>query len=232
MDKYLEGNQEYWAKGYDAENVESFVFRPYGRIFKFQFGLSGKNREKLLDFGCGEGAALQFFKSKGFDVYGVDISEKDIARCKTKMGDVADHFAVIDPAPKADDVFFGGGYDVIVAIQALYYYDDADLAMRVKTLHSMLKPGGIIYVTMMGTGHYMYGHAKPFKNGLSKVDFDMARLKVKDYYINFTHSEEQLVERFGLFERVHVGYYDAKYREDEGASFHYTFVGRKATGKG
>jgi len=34
MSDYLKKNEEYWAKGYEAENVESFVFRPYGRIFK------------------------------------------------------------------------------------------------------------------------------------------------------------------------------------------------------
>ena len=45
---YLQKNYEYWQKGYKAENVESFVFRVYGRIFKAQFGIDGSKREKSL----------------------------------------------------------------------------------------------------------------------------------------------------------------------------------------
>lgn len=226
MEEYLKRNSEYWQTGYDAQNVESFVFRPYGRIFKTEFGLTGSNHEKLLDFGCGQGAALRFFRSKGFDVYGVDISETDIARCQETMSDIRDHFAVITAAPSEEDVFFDGEYDLVIAVQALYYYSDSDLQRRLVSLHNQMKPGAILYATMMGPGHYMYEHSQPYKDGLRKVDFSLPRLQVSDYYVNFTHSEDELIDRFSMFEKVHVGFYDAKYREDEGGSFHYTFVGR------
>ena len=230
MNDYLTSNQTYWSRGYEAENVESFIFRPYGRILKWELGLDGSKGEKLLDFGCGQGTALQFFRSKGFDVYGVDISELDINRCEEKMSDIPAHFAVISPQPTADDVFFGGGFDVVTAIQSLYYFDDTDMAVRIESLYRQMKPGGIIYASMMGPGHYMYKHSHPHSNGLSRVEFESSRLVVRNYYVNFTRSEAQLVERFKLFERLHVGYYDARYRDDEGGSFHYTFVGRKAGG--
>jgi len=192
MKEYLKKNEEYWKKGYEAENVESFVFRPYGRVFKYEFGLSGQNNEKLLDFGCGQGAALQFFKSKGFDVYGVDISETDINRCKQKMPDIQDHFAVIPPEPKENDIFFNGSYDLIIAVQSLYYYSDHDLEIRLKSLYNQMKPGALIYASMMGTGHYMYNHSHEYREGLRKIDFSLPRLKVSNYYVNFTHSEADL----------------------------------------
>ena len=226
MEEYLKRNSEYWRAGYDAPNVESFVFRPYGRIFKTEFGLTGSNHERLLDFGCGQGAAIRFFHSKGFDVYGVDISETDIARCQETMPDIRDHLAVIAPTPSEEDVFFGGEYDLVLAVQALYYYSDSDLQRRLVSLHNQMKPGAILYATMMGPGHYMYEHSQPYKDGLRKVDFSLPRLQVSDYYVNFTHSEDELIDRFSMFEKVHVGFYDAKYREDEGRSFHYTFVGQ------
>ena len=37
-----------------------------------------KEKKKILDFGCGQGGNLNFFHKLGFDVYGVDISKKDI----------------------------------------------------------------------------------------------------------------------------------------------------------
>ena len=88
MDNYLSKNKEYYDQGYEAENVESYVFRTYGRIFKHDFGMDGSKGEKLLDFGCGSGATMKFFQSKGFNVYGVDISDVDIQRAQSRMAEI------------------------------------------------------------------------------------------------------------------------------------------------
>ncbi len=225
---YLSCNDQYWSNGYAAENVESFVFRPYGRILKYEFGLDGTHAERLLDFGCGQGAALQFFHSKGFDVHGVDISQTDIAHCRNLMPEIADQFRVVDAdKPSPTDEFCGGSFDVITGIQSLYYYSDEDMANRLESLYHMMKPGGVIYATMIGEGHYLYDHSTEHKDGLRLVEFQSDRLSVDNYFINFTKSKEQLAERFHLWEKKHIGFYDAEYREGEGRSFHFTFVGQK-----
>ena len=46
MENYLKGNDAYWQQGYEGENVESFVFRVYGRILKHELGLSGRRNAK------------------------------------------------------------------------------------------------------------------------------------------------------------------------------------------
>ena len=225
---YLQSNYSYWQQGYEAENVESFVFRVYGRVFKAQFGIDGSKGEKLLDFGCGSGAALKFFQKKGFDVFGVDISEVDIQRCKDRMPEISDHFAVINPRPKAEDVFFGGGYDVVIAIQSLYYFSDSDLKIRLDSIYNQMKKGGLIYATMMGTGcDWFFENSVKYRDGLRKVDFSTTRLNVRDYFVNFTENKEDLLNKFKMFRKAHIGYYDSKYREDEGSDFHYTFIGIK-----
>jgi 2-polyprenyl-3-methyl-5-hydroxy-6-metoxy-1,4-benzoquinol methylase len=86
MDEYLKGNFDYWQKGYYAPNVESFVFRTWGRVLRSEFSDKQSSKLKMLDFGCGQGAALSFFNQLGFDVYGVDISEHDLDVCKKRMG--------------------------------------------------------------------------------------------------------------------------------------------------
>jgi len=226
-DEYLDKNRKYWDKEYVAGNVESHIFRPYGRIFKYEFGLDGSKNEKLLDFGCGEGAGCSFFSSKGFDVYGVDISECSINRCKGKMPDIADHFMIIDPKPKGDEIFYGGEYDIITAVQSLYYLSETDLEACLKSMYGQMKPGAILYATMMGTDCYYYNYSTEYKDGLRKVEFSRPRLEVKDYYVNFTCSSDDLINKFKLFKKCHVGYYSAQYREDEGAGFHWIFVGQK-----
>ena len=73
---YLTENYKYWQKGYDAPNVESFIFRFYG------FYLKKRKNLKLLDFGCGQGAAVNFFNTVKVNSIGVDISEIDIKSAK------------------------------------------------------------------------------------------------------------------------------------------------------
>jgi cyclopropane fatty-acyl-phospholipid synthase-like methyltransferase len=226
MDNYLSKNKEYYDKGYEAENVESYVFRAYGRIFKHDFGLDGSKGEKLLDFGCGSGASLKFFKSKGFNVYGVDISEVDIQRAQSRMSDIKENFLVIPPKPSANDLFFGGQFDVVISIQTLYFLSNSDLQVRLKTLYDMMKPGALIYASMMGTQAYFSKYATPAEDGLSKIEFSNDRISYKDFYVNLIKNKRDLEEKFSIFKKVYIGYYDRDYR-NEGSEFHYTFTGQK-----
>lgn len=227
MEKYFTGNKEYYEAGYEAENVDHPVFRVYGTIFRDDFGIDGSRGEKLLDFGCGQGAAVNFFAGKGFEAYGIDISETDIRRAGERYTHIADRFEVISPKPKEDDVFFGGGYDVVVAIQSLHYLSDTDMKVRLKSLYDQMPDGAILFATMLGTQSYYWDHATPYEDGLYKITIDWDRVKVNDYYTTFVRNEQDLVRKFSLFQPVHTGFYTARFRSDEGEFFFYSFVGRK-----
>lgn len=223
-----QAHTEYWKKGYRAENVESQVFRVYGRILRDQLGIDGSKGEKLLDFGCGEGAALEFFQKKGFNVHGVDISAVDIDRCKVKMPGIADQFSVIDPKPSADAVFFGGDYDVVVSIQTMHYFTNTVMKDLLASIYNQMKKGAVLYTTVMASKCTWHRNNAVLQgDGLWKVDFKNDRIEVKDYYVNFVESEEHLVERFSLFKPLHTGYYSFRYRKDELDEHFYTFVGVK-----
>jgi 2-polyprenyl-3-methyl-5-hydroxy-6-metoxy-1,4-benzoquinol methylase len=114
---YLGRNVEYWSNTYDAPNVESFIFRFYGRILKFDYGIDGSNHERILDFGCRQGGALNFFDKLGFNCFGVDIAKNDIAVAQRHMPHIADHFMVINPKPEENSKFFGGEFDIVISIQ-------------------------------------------------------------------------------------------------------------------
>lgn len=225
---YLEANATYWERGYRAENVDAPVFRFYGRVLVPDFGLDGAGGERLLDFGCGEGSAVNYFRGKGFDAYGVDISHTDLTAGAERWPELEGRLERIGPAPAPDDRWFGGGFQVITAIQSLYYFSDTDLDVRLASLYDMLEPGGVLYATMMGTRCYFYEHSRPADDGLREVVFDVPRFSVSGYFVNFVGSEDELVERFSMFEPRHVGYYADKFRSDEGEAFHYTFVGVKS----
>lgn len=226
MDDYLKRNLAYWDREYHAPNVESCVFRMYGQVLKDLLPKINTTRT-VLDFGCGEGAALEFFRSKGFDIFGVDISEHAITSCRARMPGQHPNFKLIDSTPQSGDLFGELEVDLVIAIQSLYYLSDKHLEKRMKIIYDSLKPGGIFYATMMGTQCFFYEHSKATGNGMRKVSLD-GRVFMRDYFVNFTTSRENLLNKFHMFEPVQVGYYDFIFREDEGSMFHWTFVGRKA----
>jgi cyclopropane fatty-acyl-phospholipid synthase-like methyltransferase len=229
MGKYLKQNQDYWQRPYEGDNVESHVFRPYGRILKRDFGLTGGKGERMLDFGCGYGATLNFFKSKGFDVYGVDVSQININACQKRMPDIANHFMVIDAKPSTDDCWVGGGgMNLITAIDSLYYYTNSDLETRLTSFYRQMRPGAVIYATMIGIQSERYfRHSTPDIDGLRKVTFPSVNGDLSTHFINLTESESDLIRKFKIFQKKHVGFYSYRFREDEDVAFFYTFVGRK-----
>lgn len=225
---YFEKNKEYWEKGYSASNVDHPVFRFYGRILKSEFDL-GDNYEKLLDFGCGQGAAVNFFSQQGFNARGVDISNIDIHVAKTRYPHISSHFSICDPNPKNNDFYgFESDISVVTAIQSLYYFTDTDFEIAINKIYNTMKKGGVIFATMMGEkSSEFFDNSKPWKDGLRVVNFKNNRLNVEEYCMSFIKDENHLKEKFNLFKPLHIGYYAAKFRDDEGDGFHYTFCGIK-----
>ena len=234
--EYLNANASYWSQAvYDAPNVETYVFRLYGRIIKHEFGLDGSTHPKMLDFGCGSGGNCKFFAEKGFNVHGVDQSRIDINRIKERIPYLASNFKCISPLCKPDDIWFDDTiFDIIVSFQTLYYLSDTDLKIRLQSLYNMLKPGGFFIATMMHSSCWYYDMSEPADDGMHFVKFfreqDVGRvgLTQNDHYINFTDSEEDLIDKFSIFKPLHTkGYYDGVYRDDQGSEKHLVFVGQK-----
>lgn len=224
---YLDKTAQVWQAEYPSENVESHVFRAYGRVLKKELAMLCDKQPKVLDYGCGEGAALAFFQRQGLDVYGVDVSRAAIQSCQKKMPDMEDHFRVISPKPTVKDDFFGVKFDFIQSMQVLYYMDDIDLSIRLESLYEQLNPGGLIYISMVSEQCYWFENSEPAANGARLVKFDNGRYKMTEHHMAFTRDEAHLLEKFNKFEKLHIGYYDAKYLESEGSELHYTFIGRK-----
>jgi len=228
MNSYLEKNSEYWSGTYDAPNVESFIFRFYGRILRFDYGIDGSKHERLLDFGCGQGGALRFFDQKGFNVHGVDIAEKDLEVARQIMPHRREQFSLVNPTPNPDAVLFGGNFDIVISIQTLDFLSNSDFAKAVRCLYNSMKPGALIYASMNGDSMYYRQHATPADDGLWHVRFKTSRVDY-DLYLNFVKDKDEMKERFKLFTPIYLDHYDSSFRH-EGSEFRYTFFGQKPLG--
>lgn len=231
-------NVDYWNGRYYAPNVESFIFRFYGRILKYDFGIDGSNQEKVFDVGCGEGGALKFFQQKGFDVYGVDIAENDINQAKLSLESASRrdpageaHFELIDPNPKVNQRYFESIHDqsewidIAISIQTLDFLSDSDCEIVLQNIYNQMKPGAVIFASFNGYQMYYRNHGKYIGDGLWHIKFANDRVSY-DLNLNFIESKEKLAQKFHVFTPKYIDYYDSSFR-NEGSEFRWTFTGTK-----
>ena len=221
---YKNINRKFWNQGYYAPNVESFIFRFYGRFIKNFFK---KKNLKLLDFGCGQGANLNFFYQKNYNCYGIDISKKDIQVAKKRFPKLRKKFILSHSVPKNTEI--PDNLDIILASQSLYYLSKEDFISTINLLYSKLNKGGIIFASMINTKEKIfYINSKKTKDPwLRLVKYKIKRHKIKKHYLFFTKSKKDLCKKFSIFKTVSVGSYHCQLDENEISGSHYTFIGKK-----
>lgn len=214
-ESYLDQNLASWQYGYDAPNVESWVFRWNGRVLRNKLGITSG---RLLDWGCGQGATAGFFQRMGFDAYGVDIASGDLQKAKRFV--TPERLKLI--ASKPDMLpFFDVKFDVVVSIQSLYFLSNSDMAVAVASLHAQMKPGAILYATMVAIDSQFGKISTPAPDGLRRLVKRTERYDT-DSYLNFVTDEADMASRFPGFEPILIGYYDADWGEGSEKHWHIT----------
>jgi SAM-dependent methyltransferase len=180
QDEYLNQNIGYWNSiEYYRPNVDFDVFRLLGLILEPEFGISGNHGERLLDYGCGQGAAVQFFSQHNFEAFGVDVSDSAIQIAQSRYPDITDNFKLIDPEPEGGLDWNNEKFDVITCFQSLYYYSNKDLQTRLDMLYENLKSGGIFYASMIGESSGLCARSRECRHtatsGLREINSKQSR---------------------------------------------------------
>ena len=234
MSNYIKQNFEYWNREYHAPNVESFIFRLKPYLLDKHFPT--KKKITILDFGCGEGSAVKYFyKTYGFDAYGVDISKKSIDIAKKNIS--KKRFKLISSQVDNRENFFNKKFDLIISIQTLYYLNNIDLKNRLNSLNKILKQNGLVFFTMMSEiNNYFktYSNKKKSKDGMTFVDLAKDKDYIKrqkpsshQHFINFTKNKIDLKNKFKIFKPITIGSYDMRLVSLDKSEHHYTFLGKK-----
>ncbi|OGH14330.1 MAG: hypothetical protein A2687_01740 [Candidatus Levybacteria bacterium RIFCSPHIGHO2_01_FULL_38_26] len=146
---------------------------------------------KILDAGCGPGAALVYLSKFG-DVVGVDISDDALKfakkRGKVVKGDVSD-------LPFKDETF-----DVVVCLDVLYH-KWVDLKKALSELKRVLKPGGVLLIREPAFDWFKSSEdiasatKHRFTKNEVKGEFDNSFVIKKITYVNFFLFPFALIKR-------------------------------------
>ena len=109
--------------------------------------LFDKRGGRFLDAGCGTGDFIPDLLARGGEVFALDFANEMIEKARARVGpngpDRAVQFYVGDVSNLAFEANF---FDAIIAVGLIEYLADVDTALR--QMHRVLKPGGILIVTV------------------------------------------------------------------------------------
>jgi SAM-dependent methyltransferase len=133
----------------------------------------------ILDFGCGPGRDLSYFKSLGHRPVGLDGSETFAAMARTSSGCPVLHQSFLSLAlPSA-------AFDGIFANASLFHVPGQELSRVLKELHGALRTGGILFTSnprgsSEGWSGQRYGHFMEYE--ISETYLEAAGFQILEHY--------------------------------------------------
>ncbi len=102
----------------------------------------------ILDFGCGCGRLLRRWKAlNGTQVYGTDYNERLVEWCRASLP-----FARVSVNPAASRLTYEDDkFDFIYTISVFTHLSEEVQHFWIRELGRVLKPGGYLYVTVLGS---------------------------------------------------------------------------------
>ncbi len=101
--------------------------------------------KSILDMGCGTGGHAIPLAERGYEVFGIDRSERMLSVAREKMDDAGLSGKVQFKTADVRDCVIGETFDAVIAMFAVlsYQVSNDDLFSVIKTARSHLRPGGL-----------------------------------------------------------------------------------------
>jgi SAM-dependent methyltransferase len=132
------------------------IFKERGRVFtephtdidRIAKLIKDRNGVRVLDLGCGTGRHIVYLSKLGFDVWGFDASPMAVTMTKEWLAEEnlkanLQKHQMEDVFPYEDDFF-----DAVISIQVIHHNLKRDIRKTIYEIERVLKPGGIIFVTV------------------------------------------------------------------------------------
>jgi len=126
----------YQDKDYDAEcDFLEKIFEHYAE----------KKIHSILDLGCGTGGHAIPLAQRGYQVFGVDLSEQMLAMAQEKVHNTGLSASLQFKHANVQDVNIGQKFDAVICMFAVlsYQISNEDLSATIHTARQHLNPGGV-----------------------------------------------------------------------------------------
>ena len=108
--------------------------------------LDGRQRSRVLDFGCGSGRALLQLKDTSWELYGCDVDAGAIEWLRQQEGE--ERFRITDPDPPLP--WPDATFDAIYSVSVFTHFSETAQKAWIAELARVLGPDGLLVVSTMG----------------------------------------------------------------------------------
>ncbi len=175
----------------------------------------------VLDFGCGCGRVLRFFKDlpSSCHLYGTDIDEQAIRWCRRHLPMA--RWSVNPDLPPTG--YAEGFFDFVFALSVFTHLDESFQDDWLTEFRRILKPGGVALITLHGEAFLNRlspeGRRAADEKGLMTAVGQTGARKLDglpDYYQTTYHRRSYVLERWGRHFRI-LGYEERAVNEQQDA---------------
>ncbi|NBI08356.1 class I SAM-dependent methyltransferase [Senegalia massiliensis] len=139
-----------WADGYDksvelSEDNDEYPFAGYKVVLNSIYNIvHSKEKAKILDIGFGTGILTKKLYDDGYEIYGIDFSEKMIEIAKEKMP--SSKLYKHDITQGLPEVFKNIKFDYIISTYAMHHLKDDEKVKFINELKKYLSNNGKIII--------------------------------------------------------------------------------------
>lgn len=184
-------------KNRDTEEAHTFIDKLTGH-------LQTKPTYTIMDLACGQGRHSIYLNQKGFNVTGLDLSEKNIAVAKQSENERL-HFYVHDMR----DIFRTAYYDLIVNLFTSfgYFETETENVVALRSTVAAIKPGGKLVIDFMNTNYTIRNLVQQQEKEVDGLKFRISRKVEKGYIVKtITFTDKGKEQTF--YERVRALTYE------------------------
>jgi cyclopropane fatty-acyl-phospholipid synthase-like methyltransferase len=134
-----------WEKIY--KKSKRLKKEPHSEMDEIVQLLEKRKMKRILDLGCGSGRHTVYLASKGFDIYGLDLSPKGLMHTLEFLSErgLTAHLTLhhMTHLPYDSDFF-----DAVISVQVIHHNRIEDIRVTIKEITRVLKDKGLIWITM------------------------------------------------------------------------------------
>ena len=138
---------EAWDALYDERGSLSDNWKFIQRKLRVEELLASEKPGRLLDVGCGTGPMAPTLLQRGWEFHGLDIAPKMIEHARRRFASEPRAKFYVGKIEQA--TFPTAHFDAVIAMGLLEYLNDAELAAAMKEMARVLKPGGVMIISVI-----------------------------------------------------------------------------------
>ena len=146
----------------------------------------------ILDIGFGSGRDIYYLKEKGFNIWGVDPSNKFVSNAKKRFPNISDHFFTGRLPELNIPAKYQGFFDAILLVAVWMHLPKETYISSIESIKSLLKIGGKIILS------YSTGSREKDERFFEQID----PKELQDIFLNAGFSKvSSMMNKDGLDER-------------------------------